>query len=71
MIKMIKTIVKAVFYLLFISFLMVLMVYLVKDLITYYTVPDSPMPLIMVAVRWIMNVPILGSLIGAVLTVMT
>ena len=71
MFKMIKNIIKSAVYLVFIAFILVLIVYLSHDLIIYYTVPDTPMPLIMVAVRWIMNVPILGSLIGAVLTVMT
>ena len=68
---MIKNIIKSAVYLVFIAFILVLIVYLSHDLIIYYTVPDTPMPLIMVAVRWIMNVPILGSLIGAVLTTLT
>ena len=71
MFKMLKTIIKALFYLVFISFLIVLVVYLFTDLVRFYTVPDAPVPLIMTVTKWIMNVPILGSLINAVLTIMT
>ena len=71
MLKMLKTILKAVFYIVFISFLLVFIVYLFQDLVAYYTVPDAPIPLVMKAVRWIMGIPVLGSLISAFLTTLT
>lgn len=71
MFKMLKTILKAVFYIVFVSFAIVFVVYLVQDLITYYTIPDAPIPLILKAVSWIMDIPVLGSLIGAFLTTLT
>lgn len=71
MFKMLKTIIKAGIYIVFISFLLVFIVYIFQDLITYYTVADAPTPLIINVINWIMNLPILGNLIGAALTTLT
>lgn len=71
MIKMIKTIISALIYILIIAVIFVFCAWLVQDLVAYQISPEGKdIPLLIQIVRFILNIPILGGLIETTLSLL-
>jgi len=71
MLKMIKTIISALIYILIIAVIFVFCAWLIQDLVTYQMSPEGKdIPLLIQIVRFILNVPILGGLIETTLSLL-
>lgn len=70
MIKMFRTIVKAIFYIIIFAIMLCVIVYLVRDLVAFYVTPGSETPLVLKVVQGILQVPILGSIVKSILLIL-
>jgi hypothetical protein len=71
MIKMIKTILGACFYVLIIASFLCILTYLVQDLVLYYTSPvEGTLPILIRISNSILSFPIIGTLIGSVINLL-
>lgn len=71
MIKMIKTILGACFYILLITSSLCILTYLIQDLIIYYTAPvKGDLPILIRISNYIITFPLVGNVIGSLLNLL-
>jgi len=71
MIKMFKTIIKAIFYIVITAIVLSLAVAWVRDLIVFYLNPETEAPFLINVVNGIMQIPILNGIVRSILNVLT